>query len=150
MHPTLFRFAFLQWRNKAQAEDALQEALLAVLKKPDRFAGRSSFRTYVTGILKFKIIDILRLSEKEAQLPYDENTSEADIIDRLFTANAHSAGLARTGNAPEAGLEQKDFFRFLETCLEKLPAKTARVFVMREWFDLKTTDICKEMNLTTS
>ena len=150
MQPVLFRFAFLQLRNKEQAEDAVQEALLAILEKPDRFAGRSSFRTYVTSILKFKIIDILRLSEKEKQLPYDEDTSDADIIDRLFTINGKTIDTARAWADPETLLEQKDFFRVLEICLKKLPAKTARAFIMHECLDCETEEICKELNLSTS
>lgn len=150
MHPALFRFAFLQLRNKAQAEDAVQEALLAVLENPDRFAGRSSFRTFVTGILKFKIIDILRRSEKERQLPYDEDATDSDIIDSLFTAHGHCLEVARRWTVPDTALEQKDFFRVLEMCLEKLPAKTARVFIMRECLDLEAEEICKELNLSNS
>ena len=150
MHPALFRFAFLQLRNKAQAEDAVQEALLAVLEHPDRFAGRSSFRTFVTGILKFKIIDILRLSEKEKQLPYDDDSNESDIIDSLFTANGHCREVACVWSEPDTALEQKDFFRVLEMCLEKLPAKTARVFMMHECLGFGTEEICKELNLSTS
>jgi len=38
----------------------------------------------------------------------------------------------------------------LEACLEKLPEKTARVFMMREWLELDTEEICKELGLTAS
>ncbi len=150
MHPALFRFAFLQLHNNAQAEDAVQETLLAVLEKPDRFAGRSSFRTYVTGILKFKIIDILRLTEKEKQLPYDDESSDSDIIDSLFTSNGHKIEVARAWSQPDSVLEQKDFFKAVEICLEKLPAKSARAFMMRELLDLETEEICKELDLSIS
>ncbi|MGZ8290708.1 MAG: sigma factor, partial [Telluria sp.] len=50
MRPQLVRFAQLQLRNASLAEDAVQDALIAVLEKPERFAGQSSLRTYVTGI----------------------------------------------------------------------------------------------------
>ncbi|MES2047118.1 MAG: sigma-70 family RNA polymerase sigma factor [Pseudomonadota bacterium] len=150
MYLALFRFAYLQLRNKAQAEDAVQEACLAVLEKPERFAGRSSFHTYVNGILKFKIIDILRLSEKERQLPIDDDSSDSDIIDSLCNANCHPLQLAHALSGPDTELEQKDFFNVIEICLEKLPAKTARVFMMHEWLDWETDEICKELNLTKS
>jgi RNA polymerase sigma-70 factor (ECF subfamily) len=51
---------------------------------------------------------------------------------------------------PDRTLEQKDFFRVLEICLEKLPAKTARIFMMREWLELETEEICKELAITSS
>ncbi len=154
MRPALYRFAMLQLRNESQAEDAVQEALLAVLEKPHSFAGQSSFRTYVTGILKYKIIDTLRSAGKEKQFVIDDDEagseSEADLIDSLFKKNGHTIDTARAWGEPDTTLEQKDFFRVLEVCLEKLPAKTARVFMMREWLELETEEICKELGLTTS
>ena len=42
------------------AEDALQETLLAALQSAGRFAGRASERTWLTTILKNKVVDRLR------------------------------------------------------------------------------------------
>jgi RNA polymerase sigma-70 factor (ECF subfamily) len=146
----LVRFAHLQIRNHALAEDAVQDALIAVLEKPERFAGQSSLRTYVTGILKFKIIDCLRASTRERQIEPCDDQSEDDAIDALFVADGHTRDKPLAWGDPDATLEQKDFFKVLETCLEKLPAKTARIFMMREWLELETDEICKELAITTS
>jgi RNA polymerase sigma-70 factor, ECF subfamily len=150
MRPLLVRFALLQLRNEALAEDAVQDALIAVLEKPGQFAGQSSLRTYVTGILKFKIIDNLRITTRERQIDTQEDQSEDDAIDALFLADGHTVDMPRQWGAPEQALEQKDFFRVLEVCLENLPAKTARIFMMREWLELETDEICKELAITTS
>ena len=150
MRPVLVRFAHLQIRNHALAEDAVQDALIAVLEKPERFAGQSSLRTYVTGILKFKIIDCLRASTRERQIETCDDQSEDDAIDALFIADGHTREQPLAWGDPDATLEQKDFFKVLEVCLEKLPAKTARIFMMREWLELETDEICKELAITTS
>jgi RNA polymerase sigma-70 factor (ECF subfamily) len=150
MRPLLVRFAQLQLRNEALAEDAVQDALIAVLEKPERFAGQSSLRTYVTGILKFKIIDNLRLATRERAIDTMDDQSEDDAIDALFVADGHTRDMPRQWGNPDATLEQKDFFRVLEVCLEKLPAKTARIFMMREWLELETDEICKELAITSS
>ena len=150
MRPLLVRFAQLQIRNQALAEDAVQDALIAVLEKPERFNGQSSLRTYVTGILKFKIIDCLRASSRERQIDTAEDQSEDDAIDALFKADGHTREQPMAWGDPDATLEQKDFFKVLEICLEKLPAKTARIFMMREWLELETDEICKELAITTS
>lgn len=150
LRPGLYRFAQLQLRNECAAEDAVQETLLAVLEKPDSFAGNSSLRTYVTSILKFKIIDHLRSLKREKPLETRDDESEDDLIDSLFNANGHVIGTPTVWGAPEATLQEKDFFRVLEVCLENLPAKTARVFMMREWLELETEEICKELDLSTS
>ncbi len=150
MRPQLVKFAQLQLRNAALAEDAVQDALMAVLEKPERFAGQSSLRTYVTGILKFKIIDNLRVATRERQIDTLDDQAEDDVVDALFLADGHTRDTPRQWGDPDSTLEQKDFFRVLEVCLEKLPANTARVFMMREWLELETDEICKELAITSS
>jgi RNA polymerase sigma-70 factor (ECF subfamily) len=58
--------------------------------------------------------------------------------------------MPRQWGDPDATLQQKDFFRVLEICLERLPAKNARIFMMREWLELETDEICKELQVSTS
>ena len=150
LRPALLRFAMLQLRNAAQAEDAVQEALIAVLEKPERFGGQSSLRTYVTGIMKHKIIDALRAAGRTRQFEPAADQSEDDLIDTLFAADGHTVEKPRAWGDPDAVLEQKDFFRVMEICLEKLPTNTARIFLMREWLELETDEICKELAISTS
>lgn len=150
LRPALLRFAVLQLRNEVLAEDVVQDTLIAVLEKPDSFAGQSSLRTYVTGILKHKIIDTLRAAKRECRIETGEDQSEADVIDALFKPDGHTVDMPRPWGDPDTTLEQKDFFRVLEVCLERLPAKTARIFMMREWLELETDEICKELSISTS
>ena len=58
--PYLLRYALLQLRDQDLAEDAVQETLLAALEGRARFSGKSSHKTWLTGILKHKIIDVMR------------------------------------------------------------------------------------------
>lgn len=150
LRPALLRFATLQLRNDAQAEDIVQDALIAVLEHPDRFAGQSTLRTYVTAILKYKIIDALRDAKRERPIETTEDQSQEDVIDALFTADGHTRDMPRRWGDPDAALEQKDFFRVLEICLEKLPSNSARIFMLREWLELDTDEICREMSISTS
>ena len=150
LRPALVRFAVLQLRNEALAEDVVQDALIAVLEKPDRFAGQSSLRTYVTGILKHKIVDVMRASKREFRIEAEDGQSDADAIDALFTPDGHTVDMPRQWGDPDATLEQKDFFRVLETCLDRLPPRTARIFMMREWLELDTDEICKELGISAS
>jgi len=150
LRPALLRFANLQLRNEAVAEDVVQDTLIAVLEKPEQFAGQSSLRTYITGILKHKIIDVLRASKRVQQFDVADDQSEDDVIDALFKPDGHTIDKPRAWGDPDATLEQKDFFRVMEICLENLPAKTARIFMMREWLELDTEEICKELDISTS
>ena len=144
----LLRFAQLQLRNDSAAEDVVSETLLAILEKPGNFEGRSSLRTYATGILKFKIIDLLRQRGREMPIePLDEQSID-DAIDALFVADGHWREPPPAWQQPEAALEQHQFFEVLEACVERLPPKLGRVFMMREWLEREVTEICSELGIT--
>lgn len=146
----LLRYALLQLRNPTLAEDAVQETLLAALEGRDRFSGRSSLRTWLTGILKHKIIDHLRRSGRERPLTgAEDDRAEADVVDALFAEDGHWRGDAQAdwGN-PAAALENSRFRAAFELCLQRLPARTAQVFTMREVMEMSTDEICQELEIT--
>ncbi len=150
LYPRLLRFAKLQLRHDSMAEDVVSETLLAILEKPDNFEGRSSLRTYATGILKFKIIDVLRQRGREVQIePLDEQSLD-DAFDALFRADGHWQQPPDTWQNPDRALEQAQFFDTLQICVERLPPRTGRVFMMREWLDRDVDEICQELGITSN
>jgi RNA polymerase sigma-70 factor (ECF subfamily) len=80
----LLRYATLQLRDAGAAEDAVQDTLIAALEGLDRFSGNSSLKTWLTGILKHKIIDHHRRQAREQPLTEDDERSETDAVDALF------------------------------------------------------------------
>ena len=150
MRPDLLRFARFRLQDDALAEDAVQDALIAVLEHPGRFSGMSSLRTYVTGILKFKIIDSQRSRSRArvgSRCEYDGDSSE-EIREARLGAATRSSDLAPQSYNPENCHSEAEFFTMLERCLGKFPLKTAEVFVMRECVGLETDEICKELKIT--
>jgi RNA polymerase sigma-70 factor (ECF subfamily) len=147
LRPYLLRYANLQLRDAASAEDAVQEALLAALAGQASFAGRANLRTWLTGILKHKIVDAIRRQAREPVVSAEADEEVADIDD-LFTERGHWNERPAAWGDPDGALEQAQFFRALETCLERLPSRTARVFMLREHLGLETGEICKELEIT--
>jgi len=145
--PYLLRFASLQLRDAAAAEDAVQEALLAALAGEAGFAGRANLRTWLTGILKHKIVDAIRRQAREPAMPREAEDGLEDF-DALFERNGHWSELPAGWGDPDGALAQSQFFRALEMCLERLPQRTAKVFMMREHLGLETPEICKEFDIT--
>lgn len=144
----LLRFAQLQLRDAGAAEDVVSETLLALLERPGAFEGRSSLRTYATGILKFKIVDHLRRSARETPLETAEDQSLDEAIDALFADNGHWRAPQRGWDEPEQALQQAQFQARLQRCIEQLPARTARVFVMRECLEQEVDEICSALGIT--
>jgi len=145
LRPQLIRFARVQLRNDAWAEDAVSEALLAALEKPQSFAGQSQLKTWLVGILKHKVIDQLRRHTREVSSSRDD---DEDVDDHIFTSNGHFREMPQDWGDPVAACNQRQFFVVLETCVDQLPNKLGRAFLMREWLELETDEICKELGIT--
>jgi len=150
LRPYLLRFASLQLRDAAAAEDAVQEALLAALAGEANFAGRSNLRTWLTGILKHKIVDAIRRQARERPASGMGTPEDENEFDELFDARGHWQDMPDAWEQPEAALGQKQFLAALEACLRALPQRTAQVFMMREHLGLETSEICKELGITST
>ena len=149
LRPQLMRYARSQLRQEAWAEDAVQDTLLAALEKPQAFAGQSQLRTWLVGILKHKLIDQIRRHAREATLPGDED--QADLDELLFDASGHWREPPADWPAmPEAALGQRQFLAVLDACVEHLPPTQGRVFMMREWLELDSDEVCSTLQITPS
>ena len=148
--PYLMRFALLQLRDRSAAEDAVQDALLAAIQSSARFAGRSSVRTWLIGILKHKIVDSIRKTTRERATDLSSNEAGTEDVDAFFEGDGHFIEPPAEWASPERALEERRFFEALERCLQTLPKNTASVFTMRELLGLETEQICKELRITPS
>ncbi|WP_018151262.1 sigma-70 family RNA polymerase sigma factor [Leeia oryzae] len=147
----LYRYALLQLRDPQQAEDVTQDTLLAGLEQLDRFEGKSSIKTWLTGILKFKIIDVIRAKQKEPQAipPDQDDDTGLGPLEELFDDRGHWAapGVSEWAK-PEQAMNNTQFWQLFELCLQKLPLKTAQAFMMREIMGLDLPEICKELDVS--
>lgn len=149
--PMLLKFAMRQLRNAAWAEDAVSDTLLAALAKPDAFEQRSQLRTWLVGILKFKVLDQMRLNAREACHISADPDELADPLDDLpLNDRGHFASLPADWGNPEQALRQRQFIEVLELCTDKLPPAQGRAFMMREWLELSADDICKELGVSST
>ncbi len=146
----LMRFARLQLRSDAWAEDAVSETLLAALAKPQAFQARSQLKTWLVGILKHKIIDAMRQRQREVLVNTgSDEGSDADPLEYMaFKQDGHFAETPADWGNPEQDLNNRQFMAILDACTEKLPAVQGRLFLMREWLEMSSEEICKELGLT--
>ena len=150
----MLKFARLQLRDDHSAEDAVQEALAGALKNADSFRRQSALRTWVFSILKYKIADILRYRQKviaTSELGDDHQREEA-FSESLFNhaGHWHKAERPNSWAGPQGGVQSDHFWRVFDACLNGLPEKQARVFMMREFIELESDEICDQLALSTS
>lgn len=146
--PALMGYAKRALRNAADAEDAVQDALMAAMQAPDSFAGRSSLISWLHGILKHKIMDIFRRKSRETAL--DEVPEHEWLVDgdSPFTPDGSWRESPASWGDPEATLVRRDFFQVLESCIACLPERAARVFTLREIMEIEVDEICDLLGIT--
>ena len=147
MREPLMRYARKQLRNEAWAEDAVSETLLVALEKPQQFAGQSQLKTWLVGILKHKLVDQIRRHGREISATPEDGE---DIDDLLFKADGHWREAPQAWGSPEASLGQRQFLMVLDACVEQLPGQQGQVFMMREWLELETAEICNQLGLSST
>lgn len=151
----LFRYALVRLRDEVRAEDVVQETLLAALQHLSSYNGRATERTWLTAILKHKIVDQIRKSCKE--VPFEPSDTDLSEFDPLFERQDEFQGHWSDAlspriwhRSPEDAVQQDEFFGVLQRCMGKLPERVAHVFTLREMNELETEEICSLLDLSTS
>jgi RNA polymerase sigma-70 factor (ECF subfamily) len=143
----LYRMALARVGRPDVAEDLVQETLLSALGAADRFAGRSSERTWLTSILKNKIIDRLRRKQPVSAT----DAGAAGPPDGLFDAAGHwRTPPGRWAADPAELLERREFWEAFERCRQELPERLREVLTLRLLDDVPATKVCQALGVSPS
>lgn len=125
--PQLLRFARARLQNHAHAEDAVQDALLAAIQAVKGYSGNAALGTWLTGILKHKIVDCVRRHARDQYEPLEEDY------------------LACVSGNPEDSLARRRALRDADRCLDEIPASFAQVLLLRDFLGMSTAEACAAM-----
>lgn len=151
----LYSYAFAKIYRKELAEDLVQETFLSALRTKNNFKGLSTERTWLTSILKNKIIDHYRkASHTREKMLIDQNweiSSEQSPFNQEGPFKGHwKEGKGPSGADIEQMIEAKEFQIILEQCLAKLPEKWASAFALKLMEECESDEICKDLNISAS
>lgn len=146
----LYRFALVRLRDAGLAEEAVQETFLSALSAAASFAGRSSERTWLFGILKRKVVDALRRRTRERPMGSgSEGASPDDVVDSLFQARGSwDRPPGKWAADPAALAESTDFWRVFDDCFDGLPARAAQAFSLRVMDGEESDEACKILGVS--
>ena len=148
----LYTFAISRINDEEQAKDLVQDTFLAALEKAENFEGKSSERTWLTAILKNKIIDVYRKKSsglKNIEIKVAEEEQE-DFFDRDSGHWVFEHGPKEFGIEDKDHIINKEFEQILQKCLQKLPVLWKAVFTMKHIEEEPTDTICAELKVTSS
>ncbi|MBB3695910.1 sigma-70 family RNA polymerase sigma factor [Flammeovirga yaeyamensis] len=140
----LYRWVLKRTNDVQLSEDLVQETFIAAHQSFDKFEGKSSPKTWLTAILKYKLMDHFRKQEKK---------KEKVTSDFFFNEKGHW----KEGNNPyfwgdtdEHLLDNSDFQKVLAGCLSNLPDRS-RIAITSKFLDeKKAEEICHDLEITTS
>lgn len=154
----LFRFAVTKVNDPTLAEDLVQDSFLSALKALGQFKGESNEKTWLISILKNKIIDHYRNKARQREFPehsllylhLDETeTGNAPFFDEQGSWHKDQRPL-NWGIDEEHPLDNPEFKKVLNHCLEKLPSNWLAVFKLKFMEAKESKEICKELSLSAS
>lgn len=144
----LFNYAFARLSDEELAKDIVQETFFAGLKGQKGFKGEASERTWLTSILKRKIIDYYRKinsAKGKAEVKvnfYQDGENRGNWLEERVPRS--------WDNEAEKSIENDELKVILDSCIENLPDKYRIVFLMKQLQHYETEEICKELNITAS
>ncbi|RYU89448.1 sigma-70 family RNA polymerase sigma factor [Mucilaginibacter terrigena] len=148
----LYAYTITRVNNEEQARDLVQETFLAALEGMHKFEGKSSERTWLTAILRNKIIDTYRKKTKGLKT-LSINDAYAGETEFFWNEEGHwhqEHWPAHFGIDHIDPLAAKEFNHILQKCMQKLPALWLSVFTMKHMDDETTDTVCAELKITAS
>src|ERR1700737_4646580 len=112
----LLRVAVLQLWDSDLAEDVVQDTLLAALQGASGFSGRSSLKTWLTGILKHKIVDAIRKKGRGPAMASFDEECQIDTFPALLNERGHGENPPASWGDPEGELSRRQFFDIVDFC----------------------------------
>lgn len=144
----LFQFARKRLHATIDAEEAVQETFLAAIRAQAQFTGSGSQRSWLLGILRNKIMDVMRQRERNSALesPY----FAADPTMLLFDAQGRWKPDVWSTCPGEQVLKLQELRQIVMQCLTQIPSIYANVFVLSVMDEMDAEAICRELNITPS
>jgi RNA polymerase sigma-70 factor, ECF subfamily len=132
----LVRFAQRRLRDPLMAEDAVHDVFEAVLSGRAVFAGRAALRSWLTAVLKNKIVDTVRRNAGTDSL--DEVDAEGDALRAIECPQPR----------PDEIAEQQQLLSIVLRRIEQLPSSLRDVMRLRVLEERSTEEVCRELGIT--
>jgi RNA polymerase sigma-70 factor (ECF subfamily) len=138
--PSFYRCALRVLGNAADAEDAVQEALLAAYRHIDQFRGQAQMSTWLTTIVRNCALMQLRNRPRQIHLPLDEQTGGEE-------KSSVCGRLADSRPSPEEECRNLELMARLQKCAVRLSPALRRTFHLRVLMGLSICETARILRL---
>jgi RNA polymerase sigma-70 factor (ECF subfamily) len=148
--PVLLAYARARLHDHHEAEEAVQDCLCAAWRQRAEFSARSTLRTWLVGILRYKILDRLRARGRRPDRPDPAGPAFADDdgldpLESCFTSSGAwridpTHAMSPLADCPRQSTLRAELQTLLRLCLDGLPETLRRLFSLRELDQLDTRE----------
>jgi RNA polymerase sigma-70 factor, ECF subfamily len=138
----LVRFAQRKLRDPLLAEDAVHDVFEAVLSGRAVFAGRSALRSWLTAVLKHKIVDSIRRNAGTDSLDDPGNTADDGADDSFALA------IECPRPRPDQIAEQHQLLTLVLQRIEALPPGLRDAMRLRVLEEQSTEAVCRALGIS--
>ena len=135
IEPVLVGFAYRAVRREDLARDLVQETFVAAIEALPSFAGRSSLRTWMVGILSRKIIDHYRRTRREVL---------ADVMPEPEQLGDFGP---RHTRAPDARIDPQMAMKIVDESLGALTELERMAVLLCDVEELDREEVCNALNV---
>jgi RNA polymerase sigma-70 factor (ECF subfamily) len=137
----LYRAAWSVLKNRAEAEEAVQDGYLKAFAAIDSFAGKSSLSTWLTRIVINEALGRQRVAQRRLRLLHEQSVAVIDDYREALMANSDMA------RSPEADVMRRQVAKLLERAIAKLPETFRPVFVLRDVEELSVEETAEALQI---
>ncbi|MHC4989816.1 MAG: RNA polymerase sigma factor [Planctomycetota bacterium] len=142
----LFSYALARLGSREDAEDAVQEALLAGVHALSGFDGRSSESTWLVGILRHKVFDMLRRRSRESTWQDRFQQELATTTPACRPWGVHPSDHGSTSSLER--LEREEVLQRLGEAIRGMPEVMRQVFYLTQIDGLRGPEVCALLDIT--
>lgn len=142
----LLRFALQRISDYGSAEDLVQDTFLSGWNARRQFRGDCSEKTWLTGILRNKIIDHYRRNSRRPSVIASDLDGPADESGSVSWMDRQPD--LRPVNRPESETDKREFLDELDRAVNSLPEKMGLAYRMREIEGQSTEEITRKLGIT--
>lgn len=151
--PALYGFAYARLRDHHLAEDLVQDALVAAWKSQGSYQADSPLFTWLTGILRHKILDHHRSAARRPVVSIEDNNTGSESLDGLYDENGDwsidpNHGMGTLTQSPSKAAQNSDLRKWIAHCMEKLPPRLHLLFAAREVDELPVAEAASLAGVT--
>ena len=132
----LVRFAQRKLQDPALAEDLVHDVFEAVVTGRAVFSGRAALRTWLTAVLKNKIVDLIR------------QRSGTESLSDEFDEDEVGVALECPQPQPDQWAQQREAVRLVLQGIAELPQSLRDVMQLRVLQDQSAQEVCRTLKIS--